>query len=165
MNTNKITTLPGADALDSEVQDFKDSPGDWGLPEDLQVLGRHAKGTWQRQQRYLAAYAKEPIQSRAAKAAGISSEAARLWDRSDVLRFRDRLADARSRFDGSLETLLLDLITATDKPVNPLILMFTVKRWLPQYRDSAQPIDGTARDVLDAITQGTRQRLAGQGSG
>jgi len=155
---NTIKTLPAADALDSEVQDFKDSPEDWGLPEDLQVLGRHAKGTWQRQQRYLAAYAKEPIQARAAAAAGISSEAARLWDRGDVLRFRDRLADARSRFDGRLETLLLDLITATDKP-NPLLVMFTVKKWLPAYRDSAQPIDGTARDVLDAITAGTRQRL------
>tara|TARA_R110000824_G_scaffold96976_1_gene231851 strand:+ start:517 stop:1008 length:492 start_codon:yes stop_codon:yes gene_type:complete len=159
---NKITTLPAADALDSDpVQDFRDSPGDWGLPDDLEVLGRHAKGTWERQQRYLAAYAKEPIQSRAAAAAGCSSEAARLWDRSDVLRFRDRLADARSRFDGRLETLLLDLITATDKP-NPLLVMFTVKKWLPAYRDTAQPIDGTARDVLDAIVGGTKQRQAGQ---
>ena len=156
-----ITTLPAADALDSEVQDFKDSPGDWGLPDDLGVLGAAAKGVWLRQQRYLAHYAKEPIQARAAAAAGISAEAARLWDRGDVLRFRDRMADARSRFDGRLETLLLDLSTATDKP-NPLLVMFTVKKWLPAYRDTAQPIDGTARDVLDAIVGGTKQRQAGQ---
>ena len=159
---NNVTTLPGAAALDSEVSDFKDSPEDWGLPDDLQVLGRHAKGTWERQQRYLAAYAKEPFQSRAAKAAGISSEAARLWDRGDVLRFRARLADARLRFDGSLETLLLDLITATDKP-NALLVMFAIKKHIPAYRDSAQPVDTAAKDVLDAITAGTRQRLAGQG--
>ena len=65
-----ITTLPAADALDSETLDFKDSPGDWGL--DLGSLGSHAKGTWDRQQRYLSHYSREPFQSRSAKAAGIS---------------------------------------------------------------------------------------------
>ena len=154
---NTITTLPAADALDSEVQDFKDSPGDWGLPDDLGTVGRHAKGTWDRQQRYLSHYAREPFQSRAAKAAGISAETARLWDRGNVLRFRDRLAAAQDSFNGSLETLLLDMVRG-EKP-NALLVMFALKKFVPEYRDSSQPIDGTARDVLDAITAGTRQRL------
>ena len=155
---NKITTLPAADALDSEtVKDFSDTPGDWGLPDDLGELGPAAKGVWHRQQRYLSHYAREPFQSRAAKAAGISAETARLWDKGDVLRFRDRLADARLRFDGSLETLLLDMVRR-ERP-NALLVMFCIKKHISSYRDSAQPIDGTARDVLDAITAGTRQRL------
>jgi hypothetical protein len=160
---NTITTLPAADALDSEVQDFKDSPGDWGLPDDLGTVGRHAKGTWDRQQRYLSHYAREPFQSRAARAAGISAETARLWAKGNVLRFNDRLSESQSRFEGSLETLLLDMVRG-ERP-NALLVMFCIKKHISSYRDSSQPIDGTARDVLDAITAGTRQRLAGQGSG
>ena len=157
---NKITTLPAADALDSEpVKDFSDSPEDWGLPDydDLGTLGSHAKGTWDRQQRYLSHYAREPFQSRAAKAAGISAETARLWSKGNVLRFNERLAAARDSFNGSLETLLLDMVRG-EKP-NALLVMFCLKKFVPEYRDSAQPIDGTARDVLEAITAGTRQRL------
>ena len=159
---NTITTLPAAAGLDSETQDFKDSPGDWGLPDydDLGTVGRHAKGTWDRQQRYLSHYAREPFQSRAAKAAGISAETARLWAKGNVLRFNERLSESQSRFEGSLETLLLDMVRG-EKP-NALLVMFCIKKHISSYRDSAQPIDGTARDVLDAIVGGTRQRQAGQ---
>ena len=152
---NNVTTLPAAAGLDSEVQDFRDSPEDWGL--DLGTLGSHAKGTWDRQQRYLSHYAREPFQSRSAKAAGISAETARLWSKGNVLRFNERLAAARDSFNGSLETLLLDMVRG-EKP-NALLVMFCLKKFVPEYRDSSAPIDGTARDVLEAITPGTRQRL------
>ena len=155
---NTVTPLPAAAGLDSEVQDFRDSPEDWGL--DLGTLGSHAKGTWDRQQRYLSHYAREPFQSRAAKAAGISAETARLWAKGNVLRFNERLSESQSRFEGSLETLLLDMVRG-EKP-NALLVMFCIKKHISSYRDSAQPIDGTARDVLDAIVGGTRQRQAGQ---
>ena len=157
-DSGNISKLPVAAALDSEIVEFKDSPEDWGLPEDLGTLGSHAKGTWDRQQRYLSHYAREPFQSRSAKAAGISAETARLWAKGNVLRFNDRLTSARATFDGSLETLLLDMVRG-ERP-NALLVMFALKKFIPSYRETAQPIDGTARDVLDAITAGTKHRLA-----
>ena len=157
-NNDNVTVMPGADALDSgPVKSFTDSPEDWGLPEDLATVGRHAKGIWNRQQRYLSHYAREPFQSRAARAAGVSRETVRLWDKGNVLQFRERQSTALDTFNSSLETLLLDMVRG-EKP-NALLVMFALKKFVPAYRDSSAPIDGTARDVLDAITTGTRQRL------
>ena len=156
-NNDNVTMMPGADSLDSETLDFRDSPEDWGLPGDLATVGRHAKGTWDRQQRYLSHYAREPFQSRAARAAGVSRETVRLWDKGNVLQFRERQSTALDTFNSSLETLLLDMVRG-EKP-NALLVMFALKKFVPAYRDSSAPIDGTARDVLDAITTGTRQRL------
>ena len=74
-----------------------------------------------------------------------------------MLQFRERQSAALDTFNASLETLLLDMVRG-EKP-NALLVMFALKKFVPAYRDSAQPIDGTARAVLDAITTGTRQRL------
>ena len=76
----------------------------------LSSLNTREKAQYERQQRFLSAYAKCGTVLSAAKAAGISRVAHFLWMKQDSLGFRDRFREAKDEFADKIEDAVFSIV-------------------------------------------------------
>ena len=85
-----------------------DSAEEYGL--NLSTLGLKERQTWDRQETFLAAYSDAGSIRKTAPAAQISREAVRVWQRDDVLGFKQRLEHAQHSFREMLQDKAIELV-------------------------------------------------------
>lgn len=124
------------------------------------------------QVRFLEVYAQTANISLSCKAAGVSRETYRYWKQKDNGRFLDRLAVADKEADEALEAELhRRAVVGVEEPVyykgkivghirklSDNLLMFRIKRRMPEYRDSPQAV-AQAKINLYKLGDGPAKRI------
>jgi hypothetical protein len=113
--------------------------------------GNPSKQTLRKQGFFLKAYARSGTKSKAARTVGISYQTVMDWRRGDLI-FLEKMQDAESEYNDSLDEILTDLIQEMhdklDYKANPTLLIFKMKGAMPwKYNDFTQTTTG-ARDIL-----------------
>jgi len=116
---------------------------------------------WDRQERFLAAYAACGTITHAAEAAGVSRRTVQDWRTADRLGFLARMDGEAESFADRLEAVAWDLVKRLKPGNSPMLLlaMLNAKR-SHQYRPAVQVDPVTARDTLSELRQ-----LASSGPG
>ena len=116
---------------------------------------------WDRQERFLAAYAACGTITHAAQAAGVSRRTVNDWRSADRLGFLARMDGEAESFADRLEAVAWDLVKRLKPGNSPMLLlaMLNAKR-SHQYRPAVQVDPVTARDTLSELRQ-----LASSGPG
>ena len=116
---------------------------------------------WDRQERFLAAYAACGTLTHACEAAGVSQRTVRDWRSADRLGFLARMDGSSESFADRLEAVAWDLVKRLKPGNSPMLLlaMLNAKR-SHQYRPAVQVDPVTARDTLSELRQ-----LASSGPG
>jgi hypothetical protein len=134
-----------------------DSAEPYGV--DLSTLGLKERQTWDRQETFLAAYADAGSIRKAAPAAQISREAVRVWQRDDILKFKDRLEHAQHSFREMLQDKAIELVKELKPGNSPLLLIALLNaHWPDKYRPNVVPTDDTAKDLLAQLRRGGRRK-------
>ena len=109
---------------------------------------------WDRQERFLAAYAACGTITHAAEAAGVSRRTVQDWRTADRLGFLARMDGEAESFADRLEAVAWDLVKRLKPGNSPMILlaMLNAKR-SHQYRPATQVDPVTARDTLSELRQ------------
>jgi hypothetical protein len=132
-----------------------DSAEEYGL--NLSTLVLKERQTWDRQETFLAAYADAGSIRKAAPAAQISREAVRVWQRDDVLKFKDRLEHAQHSFREMLQDKAVELVKELKPGNSPLILIAMLNaNWPDKYRPNVVATDDTAKDLLARLRRGRK---------
>ena len=82
-------------------------PDEPGSPDWLDALSKTDRGTWERQETFLNAFASFGVKTKSCAVAGISVESVRLWTEADRFGFRQRSRDAQGAYQDYLESLAL----------------------------------------------------------
>jgi hypothetical protein len=137
------------------------TPQDFGFPETPMP---HQVEVWNRQELFLAAYAKVGKRGLAAKEAGITVWGVDNWVRTDVYSIKKRMALAHQRYVESLEQLMDDRLTnPTGNRGSDILLMFKLKAEAPEkYREEVKVLNVAAPiQMLDRLRElATRERKA-----
>jgi len=106
------------------------------------------------QERFLEQYGRTRTKTTAAKYAGISTEAARLWEVNDTLGFRAKLATASEVFTDRLEQFAIESAFQMKPGQSPLLLITLLNANLPEkYRTGMLERDDTVKNVLSELKQ------------
>ena len=126
---------------------------------DPSTLGLKERQTWDRQETFLAAYADAGSIRKAAPAAQISREAVRIWQRDDILRFRQRIEHAQHDFREMLQDKALELVKELKPGQNSLLLITMLNaHWPEKYRPNVTAADDTAKDLIAEIKKLSKQQ-------
>jgi hypothetical protein len=112
------------------------------------------------QERFLDAYAEHGSITAACRVADLSRDTAHRWRNEDRNGFRRRYEDAQHTFrEEKLEAAMFRRIfDPTGNRGSDILLMFALKaHWPDKYKDTAQPTDDSAKDVLRTL-MGWQQR-------
>ena len=124
---------------------------------NLSTLGLKERQTWDRQETFLAAYADAGSIRKAAPAAQISREAVRVWQRDDVLGFKQRLEHSQHSFREMLQDKAIELVKDLKPGNSPLLLIALLNaHWPDKYRPNVVPTDDTAKDLLARLRHGRK---------
>jgi hypothetical protein len=127
------------------------TPQDYGLPENPNPQQMQV---WNRQELFLAAYAKIGKRGEAAKEAGLSISAVEKWVTGDVYGLRKRMKLAHERYVESLEQLMVERLTnPTGNRGSDVPLMFKLKAEAPEkYREQVKLLNVSAPiQMLDRL--------------
>ena len=137
---------------------------------DLAQLNVTDKRTWKSQERFLEQYRKTRTKTTSAKFAGVSREAARLWERGDKLGFVARLAEADEVFCDKLEEIGLERIHKQAENAHPLLYITFLNANIPhKYRPNTVVLDDEdskdiRADLKKLVNQGKRKPKDEDGS-
>ena len=145
-------TRPTDDAIDEVAvgaQLSKGRPGEKRLSQ------------FDRQSRFLEAFARVGTISGAAKASGVHRDTVWTWGRDDAQGFRARLDDARARFTDRLEGIMLDRIEEPGAGRgSDVLLMFALNANNPaKYRPNVVVQDDSAKELLNSLRAGGRKKI------
>ena len=133
---------------------------EWDIQWDSLTTKRQA--TFAAQERALAEYAVSRGVLNAAHAAGVHYETVEAWRRDNVLRFRERLAEANLAFLASIEKRITGRIDdPTGNRGSDVLLMFWAKAHAPElYRELPAMDDEVAKETLTQLRKLSRQAHA-----
>jgi hypothetical protein len=145
---------------ESDIQ-FEPTPQDYGLPENPRPQQMQL---WNRQELFLAAYAKTGKRAQAAKEAGISVWCVEKWIATDVYGIRKRMELAHQEYVESQEELMDNrLANPQGNRGSDVLLMFKLKAEAPEkYREEVKVIGMEAsKQMMDRLREmATREREA-----
>ena len=125
---------------------------------DPSTLGHRQKQTWGRQEAFLAAYAECGSIRKAAPAAGTNRDTVRLWQKGDVLQFRQRLENAQHQFREMLQDMAIQRVQDQGATANPLLLITLLNaHWPEKYLPAVAPAGDAAKDVMKEWREHTRK--------
>jgi hypothetical protein len=137
--------------------------------EHYQSLNLQQRQVWDRQQRFLEAYAKLGKKSKAAEASGIPVDTVETWERRDTNGFTKRILQAHQSHVESWEQLMDDrLASPSGNRGSDVLLMFKLKAEAPQkYREEVKVVGIEASkqmmDRLRELAARDRQRAEQEG--
>lgn len=115
--------------------------------------------TEMKQKRFLAAFRKMGITSKAAAAVGIDRNTVSGWRKNDLI-FLEQMNEALQEHNDRLEGILFDLIdemhAARDYKANPTLLIFALNGAMPQKYKGTNPTTSDAKDVLSEFRKAMR---------
>lgn len=167
MDLDEVMQMSGGKATDTELV-----PLEQGAAEPLSTLDvpeyepgdpsyeldAYEKGSWERQDRVLRAFAKCRTKSIAARMAGVGTSTVFGWIKADHLGFKSRLEEADQAFTGELELLALNRVRAQKPGDNPTLLIMLLNGNLPdKYRPNSVIPSETMTETLRAMKQATRE--------
>ena len=119
------------------------------------------RAQFDRQSRFLEAFASLGTITGAAKASGVHRDTVWTWGRDDAQGFRARLDDARARFTDHLEGIMLDRIEEPGAGRgSDVLLMFALNANNPaKYRPNVVVQDDSARELLNSLRAGGRKKI------
>lgn len=161
MTTPTLATQPGGDSAPElpELQDTASFATDADTAQrlygiDFESFGLRQKNSWDRQERFLIAYAATGVIGDGARAAGVTYEASEYWRNKDTLRFKARFEVAQKKFATNVleKTMFERIADPSGNRGSDILLMFAMKAHKPEkYREDSRPIDDSAKAVLSKL--------------
>ena len=118
---------------------------EYGLPVDSKP---HERERWERQERYLRAFAKQGNHTRVCQGTGIARDTSIYWEERNVYHFNERLKLAKEKHRELLESEHifgpLEAASARDKLLHPVLPIFALKgAWPEKYGDKVSFSDNS----------------------